>query len=84
MPALGDHITIEIDEIEKPVRAYMFAIPISAQKTFNNSNLQQKTRMTSKHDMFRYGLIHFDMHHRYSIDYVFELSPLQQALQLQH
>ena len=26
MPALGDHIKVEIDEIEKPARAYMLAM----------------------------------------------------------
>ena len=33
MPALGDHIKVEIDEIEKPARAYMLAIPTSAKKS---------------------------------------------------
>ena len=60
MPVLGDHIQIEIDEIEKPARAYRLAIPTSTKK---NQKVKYATKptMASKHDMFRYGLIHFDM-----------------------
>ena len=61
MPALGGRIKVEIDEFEKPARAYMLAIPTSANKNPKMSNMQQKPTMASKHDMFRYGLIHFDM-----------------------
>ena len=33
MPALGDHIKVEIDEIEKPARPYMLDIPTSNTKS---------------------------------------------------
>ena len=61
MPALRDHIKVKIDEIEKRARAYMLAIPTSAKKRPKMSSMQQKPIMASKHDMFGYGLIHFDM-----------------------
>ena len=38
-----------------------------SQKHREKSNMQQSMTMTSKHDMFRYGWIHFDRHHSYSI-----------------
>ena len=60
MPALGDHAKIEIGKIENPARADMLDIPTSINKIRNMSNLLQKPTKT-KHDMFRYGLIHFDM-----------------------
>ena len=60
LPALGDHIQIGIDEFEKPARAYMLAIPTST-KSPKKSNLLHKPTMASTHDMFRCGLIHFDM-----------------------
>ena len=33
LPALGGRIKVEIDEFEKPARAYMLAIPTSAKKS---------------------------------------------------
>ena len=52
LPALGSRLKLEIDEIEKPVRAYMLAIATSA-KNPPKSNLPQKPTMASNHDMFR-------------------------------
>ena len=33
LPALGGRIKVEIDEVEKPARAYMLAIATSAEKS---------------------------------------------------
>ena len=60
MPVPGGSMNVEIDEFEKPSRVYMFAIPTSSESK-QNTNLQQKTTMVSKLDMFRHGLIHFDV-----------------------
>ena len=43
LPPLGGRIKIEIDEFEKPVRAYMFAITQSANKT-------QKVKFATKNN----------------------------------
>ena len=60
MPALGGRIKVENDEIEKPSRAYMLANPTSSNKS-QNVKSTKKTTIVSKLDMFRHGLIHFDM-----------------------
>ena len=60
MPALGDHTKFGIDEVKQPARPYMLAISTSTKK-FQNAESATKTSMTSKHDMLRYGLIHFDV-----------------------
>ena len=55
MPAPGDDMNVEIDEVRKPARAYMFDIPTA--KKSPPVNLQHKPTMS---DMLRYGLIHAD------------------------
>ena len=66
MPALGGRIQIEIVGFQKPFQVHILAIPTSAKEPINKKRMQQQTIMTSKHDMLRYGSIHFDRHHRYS------------------
>ena len=60
MPALGGRVKVEIDKFEKPSRVYMRAIPTSS-KNQKISNQQHKTTMASTLDMFRHGLVHFDI-----------------------
>ena len=60
MPALSDHMKIEIDESEKNAQAYMLAIPTSTNKS-QKAKLSQKTTIASAHDMCSYCVIPFDM-----------------------
>ena len=59
VPAPGDHIQVEIDEVRRRARADQLKSP-------QKSNPQHKPTMTKElsaatHDMFTYGSIHFDM-----------------------
>ena len=56
MPTLGDQIKRETDELEKPARAYMLAIPTSTKKSPKVKS-ETKQTMASKHNVFRYALI---------------------------
>ena len=59
----------------------MLAIPTSAKTNFIKSNLRHKVTVTSKRDMFRYGLIHVTGITGTAL-IVFEFFSLQQTLQL--
>ena len=54
MPALGDHIKVEIDEFEKTARAYMLAIPTSATKS-------PKSQICHKNQQWHQNMICLDM-----------------------
>ena len=58
MPALGDHIKIETDEIGQPARAYTLDCSTSTKKT-KNMKSATKTNNGIKNDMFRRRLVHF-------------------------
>ena len=52
-------------------------------KYIKKSNLQQKSTITSKHYMFRYGLIHVQAS-QLQLYLILEINSLQQTLQLQY
>ena len=54
MPALGNHIKVEIDEIEKPARAYMLAIPTSPKQI-------PKSQICNKKQEWHQNMICLDM-----------------------
>ena len=59
MPALGGRIKVEFDEFDKASRVYMLFQ--HHPRNPKMSDLLQKTTMSSKLDMFRYGFVQFDM-----------------------
>ena len=59
MPALGGRIDVEFVEVRNSLEHIVCLL--FQHQPVEKSNLQQRTTMASRHDMFRYGLIYFDM-----------------------
>ena len=57
MPVLGNHIKVEIDEVENAARTYILDIPAIEQQIPKVNFTTQIEVMVSEHDMVRQGVI---------------------------